>query len=215
MFNCPIPNYICEPILAVKQGRSVLFWEALFRGQRSADETWAEVDRKLFEYLANNHAPDKWKRKTIAVNLSMDSVLDITDEVVKSAALNWNLCLEWTEDFASSADLHGAAERLVEWRKRHGVLISVDDVGAGMDGLLRTTLTQPDVLKIDGNFLKLAMASIENREILQHMVRHFSTKNMTVVAEHIETSRHLSFARSIGCNAWQGFWSRESRFGYI
>jgi EAL domain-containing protein (putative c-di-GMP-specific phosphodiesterase class I) len=198
MFSCPIPNYTCEPILAVKHSRPVLFWEALFRGPRSAHETWVEVDRKLFEYLANNHAPDKWKRKTIAVNLSTDSVQGITDEVVRAAALNWKLCLEWTEDFASNNDLHGAAERLVEWRKEHGVLISVDDVGAGMDGMLRTTLTQPDVLKIDGNFLKLAMAIIENREILQHMISHFSTKKMTIVAEHIETSRHLSFARSIG-----------------
>jgi EAL domain-containing protein (putative c-di-GMP-specific phosphodiesterase class I) len=134
---------------------------------------------------------------------------------VKAVALNWKLCLEWTEDFSSNADLHNAAERFIEWRKEHIVLISVDDVGAGMDGLLRTTLTQPDVLKIDGNFLKLAIASIENREILQHMISHFSTKKMTVVAEHIETSWHLSFARSIGCNAWQGFWSRESRFGYL
>jgi len=173
------------------------------------------VDRKLFKYLANNHAPDKWKRKTIAVNLSTDSVLGISDEVVKAAALNWKLHLEWTEYFASNADLHNAAERFIEWRKVHSVLISVDDVGAGMDGLLRTTLTQPGVLKIDGNFLKLAMASIENREILQHMISHFSTKKMTVVEEHIETSRHLSFARSIGCHAWQGFWSRESRFGYF
>ncbi|MCD2452021.1 MAG: EAL domain-containing protein [Methylicorpusculum sp.] len=143
------------------------------------------------------------------------SVLGISDEVVKAVALNWKLCLEWTEDFSSNADLHNAAERFIEWRKEHIVLISVDDIGAGMDGLLRTTLTQPDVLKIDGNFLKLAMASIENREILQHMISHFSKKKMTVVAEHIETSWHLSFARSIGCNAWQGFWSRESRFGYL
>ena len=117
MFSCPIPNYTCEPILAVKQGRPVLFWEALFRGQRSADETWAEVDRKLFEYLANNHAPDKWKRKMIAVNLSTDSVLGISDEVVKATALNWKLCLEWTEDFASNADLHNAAERLSNGEK--------------------------------------------------------------------------------------------------
>jgi EAL domain-containing protein (putative c-di-GMP-specific phosphodiesterase class I) len=174
-----------------------------------------EVDRKLFEYLANNHAPEKWKQKTIAVNLSTDSVLGISDEVVKAAALNWKLCLEWTEDFATNTHIHNASERLTEWRKQHGVLISVDDVGAGMDGLLRTTLTQPDVLKIDGNFLKLAMSSTENREILQHMISHFSIKKMTVVAEHIETSRHLSFARSIGCNAWQGFWSRESRFGCL
>lgn len=215
MFNCPIPNYTCEPILAVKQRRPVLFWEALFRGQRSADESWVEVDRKLFEYLASNPAPDKWRRKTIAINLSTDSVMGITSDVVKAATSNWKLCLEWTEDFASNADLHNAAERFIEWRKEHGVLISVDDVGAGMDGMLRTTLTQPDVLKIDGNFLKLAMSSIENREILQHMISHFSMKKMTVVAEHIETSRHLSFARAIGCNAWQGFWSRESRFGYL
>ena len=168
--------------------------------QRAADETWAEVDRKLFEYLANNHTQDKWKRKTIAVNLSTESVLGMPEDFVQIAASNWNMCLEWTEDFASNADLHGAAERLVEWRKEHGVLISVDDVGAGMDGLLRISLTQPDILKIDGNFLKLAMAGIENREILEHMIRHFSTKKITVVAEHIETSWHLSFARSIGCN---------------
>jgi EAL domain-containing protein (putative c-di-GMP-specific phosphodiesterase class I) len=49
-------------------------------------------------------------------------------------------------------------------------------VGSGMDGILRTTLTQPDVLKIDGNLLKLAMSSIENREIIQHMISHFSRK---------------------------------------
>jgi EAL domain-containing protein (putative c-di-GMP-specific phosphodiesterase class I) len=86
----------------------------------------------------------------------------------------------------------------------------VDDVGSGMDGLLRITLTQPDVLKIDGDFLKLAMSSLENKEILENTVRHFVSKKITVVAEHVETSRHLSFAQSIGCNAWQRFWSKES-----
>jgi len=37
-----------------------------------------------------------------------------------------------------------------------------------MDGLLRISLTQPDVLKIDGNFLKLGMSSAENKAILKH-----------------------------------------------
>jgi len=80
--------------LAVKHGRPVLFWEALFRGQRAADETWAEVDRKLFEYLANNHTQDKWKRKTIAVNLSTESVLGMPEDFVQIAASNWNMCLQ-------------------------------------------------------------------------------------------------------------------------
>jgi EAL domain-containing protein (putative c-di-GMP-specific phosphodiesterase class I) len=215
MFICPIPNYACEPILAVKQGRPVLFWEALFRGKKEPDTNWERIDQKLIEYLANNKPEDKWKRKTLAVNLSTYSVLGIEDEVIKAAAENWSLCLEWTEDYATQTKLHSAAEQLVEWRKRYGVLLAVDDVGAGMDGLLRISLLQPDALKIDGNFLKMAMSSVENKEILQHMIQHFSSKKVTVVAEHIETSRHLSFARSIGCNAWQGFWSRESRFGYI
>jgi len=79
-----------------------------------------------------------------------------------------------------------------------------------MDGLLRIALTQPDVMKIDGNFLKLAMSTSDNKDILKNLVNYFTAKNVTVVAEHIETSRHLSFARSIGCNAWQGYWSKES-----
>jgi len=83
-------------------------------------------------------------------------------------------------------------------------------VGSGMDGLLRIALTQPDVMKIDGNFLKLAMSTSDNKDILKNLVNYFTAKNVTVVAEHIETSRHLSFARSIGCNAWQGYWSKES-----
>ena len=210
MFSCPIPNYVCEPILAVKQGKPVMFWEALFRGHKSHDENWETIDQKLLEFLANNNPPEKWKRKTLAVNLSTDSVFGISDDLIKEASANWSLCLEWTEDYATNKNLHLAAERFVEWRKQYGVLLSVDDVGSGMDGLLRIALTQPDVMKIDGNFLKLAMSTSDNKDILKNLVNYFTAKNVTVVAEHIETSRHLSFARSIGCNAWQGYWSKES-----
>jgi hypothetical protein len=111
MFNCSIPNYTCEPILAVKQGNPVLFWEALFREQRSSDETWLEVDRKLFEYLANNQPGDSLKQKAIAVNLSTDSVLGMTDEFIKVVASKWKICIEWTEDFASRRDIQGASEQ--------------------------------------------------------------------------------------------------------
>ncbi|MGZ8151597.1 MAG: EAL domain-containing protein [Methylococcaceae bacterium] len=149
------------------------------------------------------------------MNVSTDSVFCIGDDVIEAATANWSLCFEWTEDYATNGRLNLAAERLVEWRKQYGVLISVDDVGAGMDGLLRISLTQPDVLKIDGNFLELAMSSLENKAILQYIIKHFTLKNITVVAEHIETSRHLSFARSIGCNVWRGFWSRDSGIVYF
>jgi EAL domain-containing protein (putative c-di-GMP-specific phosphodiesterase class I) len=152
---------------------------------------------------------EKWKRRTLAVNLSTDSVFGISDDVIKEAANNWQLCLEWTENYATNANLSLAAEHLIEWRKKYNVLLSVDDFGSGMDGLLRITLTQPDVLKIDGNFLKLAMSTTENKALLKSVVNYFTAKNVTVVAEHVETDRHLRFAQSIGCNAWQGFWSRE------
>jgi hypothetical protein len=133
MFTCPIPNYACEPILAIKHGKPVLFWEALYRGQKAPDTSWESVDQKLFEFLTNNKPVDKWKRKTLAVNLSTDSVFVIEEEIMREAAANWCLCLEWTEDYATNTKLHEAAEQLLEWRERYGVLLSVDDVGTGKE----------------------------------------------------------------------------------
>lgn len=86
-----------------------------------------------------------------------------------------------------------------------GIKLSIDDFGTGYSSLSYLHKFPFDTLKIDRSFLENADSDFEKLEILQAMVRLAWNLGLEVVAEGIETPRHLAQIKSLRCESGQGF----------
>jgi len=86
-----------------------------------------------------------------------------------------------------------------------GIRLSVDDFGTGYSSLSYLHRFPVDTLKIDRSFLENADSDFEKLEILQSVVRLAWNLGLEVVAEGIETQRHLAQVKALRCESGQGF----------
>lgn len=142
------------------------------------------------------------------INLHTHQIVDevLMDRLISGLRDPRRVVLEWTEFCAAGDDLGPAAEILKEVRKEHGVMISVDDFGAGVDGVQRLSLVSPDIVKIDGSMLHSARGMAPARTLLKNMVHLVQDAGAKAVTEWIETDDDLKIARDAGADWGQGFY---------
>jgi diguanylate cyclase (GGDEF)-like protein/PAS domain S-box-containing protein len=112
-------------------------------------------------------------------------VLEITETVLMSEP----------EDIARR--LHRLAES--------GVLLAIDDFGAGYSSLGYLRQLPVRILKMDRSFLKGMRVGDEQQAFVEAIVMLGRSLGLDVVAEGIETQGELEAMRRIGCNFGQGF----------
>lgn len=81
-----------------------------------------------------------------------------------------------------------------------GFKVAVDDFGVENSSIERLLKTKPDIVKIDGFFLKKA------RNILRWMVQGLKRLGYAVVIEYVEKAEDLEFVKKIGADYAQGFY---------
>ena len=141
------------------------------------------------------------------VNLDTEHILDtrLLRYLLGSASDPRMLVLEWTEKHAGKAALDYAAGVLKDLRAQYGLSICVDDFGAGMDGIHRLQLCEPDIVKIDGNLLHAARGHNATQVLYRHIASLLKDAGAATVAEWIETPEDMEFACSAGVDLGQGF----------
>jgi EAL domain-containing protein (putative c-di-GMP-specific phosphodiesterase class I) len=141
------------------------------------------------------------------VNLHTDQVRDrvLIDRLLASITDPGRLVLEWTELPSSATAMADAAAILRELRAQYGLLVCVDDLSSGMDGLQRLQLARPEIVKIDGPCLHFARSSRRARTLLKNMVHLIQDSGAKAVIEWIETEDDLAIAMEAGSEWGQGF----------
>ncbi|MEM9817447.1 MAG: EAL domain-containing protein [Cyanobacteria bacterium P01_D01_bin.6] len=94
---------------------------------------------------------------------------------------------------------------ILEAIRKLGIRLSVDDFGTGYSSLSYLHRFPVDTLKIDRSFLENADSDFEKLEILQSVVRLAWNLGLEVVAEGIETQKHLAQVQALRCESGQGF----------
>ncbi|MEM1308222.1 MAG: EAL domain-containing protein [Cyanobacteria bacterium P01_H01_bin.153] len=89
--------------------------------------------------------------------------------------------------------------------RKMGIKLSIDDFGTGYSSLSYLHQFPVDTLKIDRSFLENADSDFEKLEILQSVVRLAWNLGLEVVAEGIETQRHLAQVKALRCESGQGY----------
>jgi diguanylate cyclase (GGDEF)-like protein/PAS domain S-box-containing protein len=86
-----------------------------------------------------------------------------------------------------------------------GVRIALDDFGTGYSSLSYLTDLQPSIIKIDQSFVQATSRRALSETLLGAIVSIGHRFHTTMLAEGIETERHLEIVRRLGCDLAQGF----------
>jgi len=114
------------------------------------------------------------------------------------------LQVEVTET-ALLVDLERARENLAELR-RSGVIIVLDDFGAGFASIGYLRELRFDQIKLDGALVTAALDSADGKRLLSAVIGLCDILGVSSVAEHVESEDLLNLLVELGCTAGQGFW---------
>lgn len=93
---------------------------------------------------------------------------------------------------------------LVEIRKK-GLLLAIDDLGAGYSNLKYIADLEPHVVKLDRELVAGIRRATRQERLLQSIVRLAQEMGAKVVAEGIETSQELEAVQRAGADYGQGY----------
>ncbi|MFN8074562.1 MAG: EAL domain-containing protein [Kineosporiaceae bacterium] len=146
---------------------------------------------------------------TLAVNLSPAQLMDPGLPDMVRALLRAHriaprrLTLEITE--SALVDDLAAAAQAVEGLRALGVRIAIDDFGTGYSSLRYLRRFQPDILKVDREFVQAAVNEPRTATVVASVLDLADDLGLNTVAEGVETEREVAVMQALGCRLMQGY----------
>lgn len=167
---------------------------------------------RLLDHYVVDHVIDELENDSevvLGANISAHSAvfdgwwLDIAARLSRRPDIARRLVLEITETawFPSIDDASAFAATM----RNLGCRVAIDDFGAGHASIRRLLALKPDIIKIDGFFLRRAALSLQDRAAFEHIVGLASALAPVVVAEGIETQALSDLAAVSGAQWQQGY----------
>jgi EAL domain-containing protein (putative c-di-GMP-specific phosphodiesterase class I) len=130
-------------------------------------------------------------------------VLTVIGALAASGLPARRLELEVTET-AIIHDEEGTPVKLSQLREL-GVKIALDDFGTGYSSLSYLHRIPFDKIKIDKSFIDNIASNDRSLAIVQAVIMVAKTRNVTVVAEGVETEQQRELLRTVKCSEMQGY----------
>lgn len=144
---------------------------------------------------------------SVAINVSArqlgaSNVLsDVQAALEHSGLLPQRLELELTESVMQRSESRDTLSALREL----GISIAIDDFGTGFSSLSYLKAFPVDLLKIDRSFVTDAVTDSRDAVIVRAIISMAHILGIDVVAEGVESERHLDVLLALGCNRMQGY----------
>ena len=213
-------NSVYQPIVDLGD-RSVVGYEALARGPKG---TALEMPTNLFAEAARAGLTgelDRFCRKraiegalagsvlpplSLFINIE-PSTLRGTDPLLthlpEIGAGRLRVIAEFTERALAARPAEAVAA--VQWLRRRGCGIALDDLGTDPRSLALLPFLSPDVVKLDMSLLQERVTSRDTAHVVMAVGAEAERRGTQILAEGIETEEHYLRAQAMGATLGQGF----------
>lgn len=96
--------------------------------------------------------------------------------------------------------------RILEFYRRSGFGVALDDMGSGYAGLTMLGDLKPDLIKIDREIVSKSVESKNHYNICASLVKMGRDNGQLVLAEGVETAEEVELMRSFGVDLFQGYY---------
>lgn len=174
-------------------------------GMSSSIDLW--VLNHTMKYMDKTR--DSQPEQRFAINLTPASICRsdmakiIKNMLIQHGILPEQIILEVTETDELTNNLQ--AEKTLDALQRLGCKIAIDDFGTGYASYARLKTMRADILKIDGSFIRNINSSEMDYKIVESICELARMKNMTLVAEFVETEDIRQTLFRMGIDYAQGY----------
>lgn len=143
---------------------------------------------------------------SVAVNLSAKTIANpdfvsmITDLDIPAGRLSFEI--------TETVDVNQHSKQIienVEYLKRSGFEVEIDDFGTGHASILSLQYLKPKRLKIDREFVFPIVEHADQRQLVKNIIELSKPFNVEVVAEGVESFEHAKILGDMGCDILQGY----------
>ena len=101
---------------------------------------------------------------------------------------------------------YAEAAKHIQYLQNLGILISLDDFGAGYCSMRHLVHLPVDIVKIDKNFVQDAPINLAAKAVLGSLINLAKEVQATVVCEGVETTQQLKLVAELGADQAQGYY---------
>ncbi len=147
---------------------------------------------------------------TISVNISPNQLLsegfiENTIQIIRSTGIDSNrIVFEITEGTFLN-DIPGTVA-IIEQLKAVGIKFSIDDFGTGYSSLSYLSKLPVDEVKIDKSFINDLVDDEDAYNLVKSILAVASIKQLTIVAEGVETQEQSQILADLACHLLQGYY---------
>ncbi len=197
----------CELLSRLRIGGQIIMPDVFLPVIREFDYA-CEFDTAVFEKsmsMLNDHAGDAVSINIMPATLFHEGIaLRFISLMERYGVSAERVILEITEEqgILVSENAMNNIARLAEY----GVKIAIDDFGTGQSNYERMRNITAQILKIDGVFVKDILANKIDQMIVESICRIARARDMTVVAEYVESEEQQRLLFELGVDHCQGFY---------
>ncbi|MDR1858348.1 MAG: EAL domain-containing protein [Treponema sp.] len=183
---------------------------AFFNDENTTDEEALKADRIVRKYALRKYAEEK-RNEYLFINIRLAWLEKFKDRPEELPTIIWmrefgidpdRIVIEITEQEFNASD---AQINVLSYYKNAGFRIALDDYGKNASNIERLSLLQPDIIKIDIDYIHKSEESYHYREYLRMLASFAEAVGIEVLYEGIETQRQLDICMSSRGRFYQGF----------
>lgn len=153
------------------------------------------------------------KHFTVAINIStielhsVDFIRQLQKMLLKHEIDSRYLELEITE--SAFIDKESETISILHDVKKLGIKLALDDFGTGYSSLSHLKHLPIDIVKIDKSFIDHITSEIQDRQIVESIIKIGNIFGYKIVAEGIETREQLECLQALNCDFYQGYFGSK------
>jgi EAL domain-containing protein (putative c-di-GMP-specific phosphodiesterase class I) len=181
-----------------------------FCDPNTTHEEALRVDRMVRRYAMKKYIEEK-RTEYLFINIRLAWIDKYTDNPEELPTIRWahefgidpdRIVIEITEEEFNANDAH---INVLTFYKKAGCHIALDDYGRSASNIERLALIQPDIIKLDIDYIHKSEKSYHYREYIKSLTAFAEAVGIEVLYEGIETQRQLDICMGTRGRFYQGY----------